>query len=204
MKKLLLNGTRKAFLLMALLVLAISFNKDYAKAADATIKALNVKTGKETATSENSHTGKIITGANGDKTSIIEVSTDCSGLMYFDYKGNNTDTLYFTLFEDAACTQQMGISSVKASTETVSTDDFEVPQAGTYYLELKNYGSSDIDYSITAYVISADDSDLADGESRYVSLTSYEDSNFYKIVLKKQGQSKYILRMPMENLAMPM
>lgn len=187
MKKIILNGTKKALILMALLIITVTFNKEYAKAADATITAVNVKTGKETPASENTYTGKIGTADGYNTSSVVEIKTDCSGLLKFGYKGNNSETVYMTLYSDAALTSEVGITSTESSTKESFTDGFSIPEAGVYYLELKSYGNSDIDYTITPYIVSADDSTLEDKEAKVVSLTGYDDSNYYKITLNKAG-----------------
>ncbi len=191
MKKIINNGPKKLFILFALLAVTFVFNKDYVKAADASITAVTIQSGEETPSSGNTYSGKIATAADGySKDSVIAVTTDCSGLLSFDYQGNNSDTVYFTLYADEALTDDLGISSLEASTESTFTDTIPAPKAGTYYLQLQYYGSSDVDYTITPYVVSADDGSLANEELRYVALADYEDSNYYKIVLKKAGVIK--------------
>lgn len=95
MKKLMLKS-EKILLLLALLVTTFAFNKVYAKAADASVTPVKIESGKETAGTSNTVSGKIVPTTDGSRRFIIEINTDCSGLMSFDFKGNHTDKLFLT------------------------------------------------------------------------------------------------------------
>jgi len=187
MKKHSLKGIGKIVLVMTLLIIAVTVNKNYAKAADGTIAAVTMKTGEETV-ADSTYTGKIIAAADKyDMTSVVSVTTECAGLLNIYYQGTNNDTVYFNLYSDEACTNEIESASLPASSAAAMTEGLEVPKAGTYYLQLKYYDNVDVEFTIAADIYSAEDGTLANNENRYVSLMNYNDSNYYKIVLTKAG-----------------
>jgi hypothetical protein len=77
--------------------------------------------------------------------------------------------------------------SLTASADIQSTEFMEVPKAGTYYLKIKSYDTADVTYSVQANIVSSNDDSLAAKDPKYISILGSEDSNCYKINVKKTG-----------------
>lgn len=189
MKKLCSNKIFKTALFMALMLTVFALNKDYAKAAvSGNVTATTMVTGEEKY--DSFADGVIVMDASGySRSSVVSITTDCSGLLTIAYQGTNVEDVKLDLYSDEACTNEIGYgTSVSPSSQPVySNDSFEVPKAGTYYLKLSSYEKIDITYSLAAEMYSADDGSLKSGVAKYVSLIGYDDENYYKITLSKSG-----------------
>jgi hypothetical protein len=173
---------------LSLLLVGITFNTNFVQAADGQVKAVTIKTGKEDVTSS-TYTGKMIaTGDDGYvRGSVVEIKTDCSGLLRFHYQGNNTDFVSLSIYSDEALTDCIEYTTLEASSDVVTSIGLAIPKAGTYYVTLGAFEEEDIDFTLAADIYSAEDDSLTDGKSKLVTLLNSSDSNYYKITLKSQG-----------------
>jgi hypothetical protein len=195
MEKRNLKRVLKSTLLMALLLAVVSFNKSVVNAAGTnSFTADTIKTGDESVQSYCE--GTLTTGStsSSSRSDIIAVTTDCSGLLSFYYQGTNTKTVYFNLYSDAACSKEVDYGkTLEASTEAQETKGFEVPKAGTYYLKIASYDSSDITYKLSGIIYSSDDDSVSANTYRVFSLLGSDDVNYYKINVNKTGVTTVIM-----------
>jgi len=121
------------------------------KAADGEITEVSIKTGKESL-DNNTYSG--ILKAVGDdgyiRQAVLKVTTECSGLVSFNYKGNNVDSVYLMLYSDEAMNNEKDNTSVEASSDEVMSSGLAVPKAGIYYLLMRAAELQDVDFTISA------------------------------------------------------
>lgn len=189
MKKISIKGALKALVAVASLALLMTANVSHAKAADGELKAITIKTRNQDVSSS-SISGKMTAQPDNEyvRSDVVKVKIDCSGLIRFYIKGNNSDQLSLTLYSDEAL--QKDVAYTTLSTDEDKTAPVTVPKAGTYYLDIRGFETEDVDYTISADVTSSENDTITSGKAKYVTLVDSKDVNYYQFSLKQDGAIK--------------
>lgn len=196
MKKIFTKNVLKSVLLIALVMVAVVMNKDYAKAAGGYV--VDLKTNQQVT----ELTPHIITTADEDdylnssayevsisateKQIVMPIKVDKKGIVQYAYYDANGSSSSFSVsfYTDVACTSKLDYSNYNGTVK--------IPKAGTYYVNIYAYSTAtvtgdSIKVSFLCNMVSGEDSQLKNKEWKVSAIIDSDNPIYYKVVVNNTG-----------------